>query len=75
MSYQGFIIRDPAIMLGKPTLKGTRITVEHILDKLSQGFTIGDILEAYPHLSHQQVVAAIECAAAIIANEEIMEIK
>ena len=43
------IVSDPDITMGKPTIKGTRITVELILEKLGQGMTVAELLEAYPH--------------------------
>jgi hypothetical protein len=43
------IVSDPDVMMGKPTIRGTRITVELILEKLGQGMTIDEMLEAYPH--------------------------
>ncbi len=72
-NYSQYIITDHRIMLGKPILKGTRITVELILRKLSQGATISDLLQMYPHLSHEQVNAAFEYAADVLANEDILE--
>ncbi len=45
------IERNPQVMLGKPVMKGTRITVEYIMRKLADGFTVNDILEMYPHLT------------------------
>jgi uncharacterized protein (DUF433 family) len=50
MSYKNRIVPDYKIMLGKPVIKGTRITVELILRKLSQGATTADVLQMYPHL-------------------------
>ncbi len=50
---------NPEIMLGKPVIKGTRITVELILRKLSQGATEEEILQAYPHLTMDDIRAAI----------------
>ena len=70
---EGMIIRDPKVMLGKPVIKGTRITVELIIRKIADGFTIADILEAYPHLTETQVRAAIEFAAQMIADEIVVE--
>ena len=67
------IERNPQIMLGKPVIKGTRITVELIMRKLADGFTVTDILEMYPHLTMEQVQAAFAYAADKIANEIIME--
>ena len=63
MEIEKFIISDPKVMLGKPVIKGTRITVELILEKLSEGETIEDILEAHPHISHDSILAALAFAA------------
>jgi len=57
------IISDPNIMLGKPVIKGTRITVEHILRELAAGTTIEELLEAHPHITHEGIKAALEFAA------------
>lgn len=60
-------------MMGKPTIAGTRITVELIVRKLAGGFTIDDILGMYPHLSREQVLAALDYAANLIAHEIVIE--
>jgi uncharacterized protein (DUF433 family) len=73
MDYNKFIARNPHIMLGKPVIKGTRITVELIMRKLAGGFTVDDLLINYPHLHKDQIYAALEFAADFIANEEIIE--
>jgi uncharacterized protein (DUF433 family) len=56
------IVSDPDIMMGRPTIRGTRITVELILEKLGQGMTTDEMLEAYPHLTREQVLAALQFA-------------
>ena len=53
------IISDPDIMMGKPVVARTRITVEHVLEQLAGGRTLQDILEAHPHLTLAEVQAAI----------------
>ena len=53
------IISDPDIMMGKPVIAGTRITVEHILEQLAGDRTLLDILEAHPQLTLAEVQAAI----------------
>lgn len=58
------IITNPRIMMGKPAIEGTRITVELILTRLGEGRSVEDIVAEYPHLSKEQVVAAIDYAAA-----------
>jgi uncharacterized protein (DUF433 family) len=53
------IIADPRIMMGKPVIEGTRITVELILTRLAEGRSVDDILIEYPHLMRAQITAAI----------------
>lgn len=60
------IIVDPDLLGGKPTIEGTRIGVDLILEKLGDGETIDDILRDFPHLRRDQVVAAINYAAQIV---------
>ena len=67
------IERNPQVMLGKPIIKGTRITVELIMRKLADGFTVNDILAMYPHLTLPLVQAAFAYAADKIADEIILE--
>jgi uncharacterized protein (DUF433 family) len=57
------IISDPNIMVGKPVIRGTRITVELILHKLAAGQTVEQILEDYPHITREGIKAALEFAA------------
>jgi len=73
MDYQKYIERRPDVMMGKPIIKGTRITVEHVMRKLAGGYTVNTLLENYPHLTKDQITAALEYAADLIANEESIE--
>ena len=57
------IISDPKIMMGKPVIAGTRITVEMILEKLSAGETVEQILEAHPRLTNEAIRASLAFAA------------
>ncbi len=61
--WRDHIVSDPRIMLGKPTIKGTRITVELIVDRMSYGETIDDIIEAYPHLTREGIYTCLRFAA------------
>ena len=61
-------------MLGKPVLKGTRITVELILKKLAEGATSQDILVAYPKLTEDSIIAALAYASDVISNETIIAV-
>ena len=54
---------DPKIMMGKPVVAGTRITVELILEKLAAGETVEQILDAHPRLTKEAVLAALQFAA------------
>jgi uncharacterized protein (DUF433 family) len=57
-----YIEINPRIMMGKPVIKGTRVTVEQILENLSANSSIDDVLEAHPHLTKDQVHAALAFA-------------
>ena len=61
---------DPGVMLGKPVIRGTRITVELVLRKLSEGATEEDLLDAYPRLTREDIKAAVGYAADAVAHEE-----
>lgn len=61
---------NPKIMLGKPVIRGTRITVELILRKLGEGATDQDLMQAYPHLATVDIQAAMNYAADTLAHEE-----
>ena len=65
------ITSDPKIMMGKPTVKGTRITVELILEKLAAGETVDQILAAHPHLTDEGLRAAIAFAAEVLRAEVV----
>ena len=73
MDYKQYIERNPEVMLGKPVIKGTRITVEHLIRKLADGYSIDELEKNIPHLTKDQILAALEYAADIIANEETIE--
>ncbi len=66
---------NPEIMLGKPVIKGTRISVELIVRKLGEGSTIEDLLDGYPNLSREAVMAALIYAANTIGNERLIELR
>lgn len=65
---------NPKVMLGKPVIRGTRITVELVLRKLAEGMTEGELLEAYPRLTPEEVRAAIGYAADSLGLEETLAI-
>jgi len=63
---------NPAVMLGKPVIRGTRIPVEIILRKLSEGATEADLLDAYPRLQRADIQAVLAYAADAVAHETIV---
>ena len=70
MDLQDRITADPAILVGKPIIRGTRISVEFVLDLYAAGWSQEQILENYPHLKAEQLQAACAFAAEIIREEE-----
>ena len=61
---------NPKVMMGKPVVRGTRITVESILRKISEGMSEQELLDAYPRLTTNDIKAAIRYAADTLAHEE-----
>jgi len=60
MDWKDYIVADPAVLGGKPTIRGTRISVEFVIQRLAQGWTESELLENYPRLTakHLQAVFA-----------------
>ncbi len=71
---QQLIISDPAVMMGKPVIAGTRITVELILEKLAAGETIKEICSAHPRLTHEAIFAALQFAAEALRADVVYPI-
>ena len=65
------IVSDPNIMMGKPVVAGTRITVELILDKLAAGESHDDILDAHPNLTAEGIRAAISYASSVLKSDVV----
>jgi uncharacterized protein (DUF433 family) len=65
---ENLIISDPSVMMGKPVIRGTRITVELILEKIAHGESIESIIEAHPHLSREMVLAAVDYAVKVLRS-------
>jgi len=63
---------DAEVMQGKPVIRGTRITVDLLLRKLSEGATEADLLNAYPHLTADDIRAALAYAADAVSHEAIV---
>lgn len=65
------VVVNPKVMLGKPVIKGTRITVEILLKKLAQNLSPGEILKDYPQLTKEDIKAAVDYAASTVEGESI----
>jgi len=65
------IITDPEILVGKPIIKGTRISVEFILELLSQGWSYEEILKNYPQIKKEDIIACLQYATEILKDEKI----
>lgn len=72
MTMTGRIEINPNVMLGKAVIRGTRIPVELLLRKMSEGATEADLIEAYPRLTREDLHAAMRFAADTLAHEEIV---
>lgn len=68
------VISDPKIMMGKPVLAGTRITVESILERLAGGETTEQLLEAWPRLTREGISAALAYAARSLRSEVVYSV-
>lgn len=71
MKWQEHISTDPKVMLGKPVIKETRITVELVVERLGQGQTIEELLVSYPHITREGVMACLQYAAYVLRNETV----
>lgn len=65
------ITSDPAVMMGKPVIAGTRITVEFILTSMAAGESIDQILDEHPHLTRDAIHAALAYAAELLRAESV----
>ena len=74
MNWREHIDRNPEVLSGKPKINGTRISVELILERLGDGWTIEQLLEAYSQINREQIQACLAYAAESLATDEIVDI-
>lgn len=72
IDWKAHIERDPAVMLGKPVLKGTRITVEFVLERLAQGAKVEELVENYEGVRPEHIPAALAYAASVVRRDELI---
>jgi uncharacterized protein (DUF433 family) len=70
VSWRDYIISDPEILVGRPLVKGTRLSVDLILDRLADGWTAADLFKAYPGLTPQALQAVFAFAAEVLKDED-----
>ena len=74
MNEKSLILSDPSIMMGKPVVAGTRITVEIILERLAAGESMEDLLKSYPRLTEETIRAALAFAAEVLRADVVYPI-
>ena len=74
MDWRERITSNPDILVGKPIIKGTRISVELILGWLAQGWTHEMLLESYPHITGEDILAALAFATEMMREEEYVAV-
>ena len=75
VSWQERIVVDPTILVGKPVVRGTRISVELVIDLLAQGWSQQQILDSYPHLTVEDIRACLAYASEILHAEHVYPLK
>ncbi len=74
-TWREWIVSNPSVMMGKPVIVGTRITVELILEKLAAGETVDDLLEAHPRLTREAIQAALAFAAEALRADVVYPVE
>ncbi len=74
-AWREWIVSNPSVMMGKPVIVGTRITVELILEKLAAGETVDDLLKAHPRLTREAIQAALAFAAEALRADVVYPIE
>jgi len=71
MDWRERILVDQKILVGKPVIRGTRISVEFVVDLLAQGWTEAQILDSYPGISREDILACLKYASEILKSERV----
>ena len=75
MSWQDRIVVDPKVLTGKLVVRGTRISVELVVDLLAAGWSHAQILTSYPHLAEEYVRACLSYASELLREEQVFPLK
>jgi len=71
MDWRTRIAVDPKVLVGKPIIKGTRISVELVIDLLGRGYTADQIREQYDHISAEDIQACLAYASEVLRSEKV----
>lgn len=74
MNWQQHIAVDPAVLTGKPVVKGTRLAVEFVLGLIAQGWNEAEILRNYPGLTHEHILACVAYAQDRLSEEKVFAV-
>jgi uncharacterized protein (DUF433 family) len=75
MDWRSRIVAHPDVLVGKPVIKGTRISVELVMDLLASGYTPDQILEQYDHLTRDDIQACLAYAKEVVQSERVYAVK
>ena len=75
MEWHTRIVVDPKVLTGKPVVRGTRISVELVVDLLAAGWSHAQILESYPHLTEDDIRACLSYASELLREEQVLSLK
>jgi uncharacterized protein (DUF433 family) len=75
MDWRSRIVANPEVLVGKPVIKGTRISVELVLDLLAAGYTPQQIIEQYDHLAAEDIQACLVYAGELVRSERVYAVK
>ncbi len=71
MNWKDHITLDPAVLAGKPVIRGTRLAVDFIVGLLGQGWSEADVLRNYPGLTHEDIAACLQYASEVLQSEKV----
>jgi uncharacterized protein (DUF433 family) len=74
IDWREYISSDPKILFGKPVIKGTRVPVDLILEKLGKGETVAQLLKAYPRIDESSIFACLIFASEVVKNEVVVAV-
>ena len=74
MEWKNYIAADPAVLVGKPVIKGTRLSVEFILELIAEGWSEADMARNYPGLTREQILACVAYARERLIEEKVLAV-